>query len=188
LATCAETRTFVGCSKLLSVAVPSRPPKTAHKLEKKPTIIERRALVQIPKVEDLPPQNLPTSFEKSGGKKQAFEHHISPVAAPPPQPHLVTVPSLNLSKISSLNCEGGLQHAGSPAVCLLSTRRALPPSAFMTIVSDRPGVSFCMPKGMNRQFSSRHLKLAVPVLPKHHPILTSRRAVAADGKHKFPDS
>jgi hypothetical protein len=64
----------------------------------------------------------------------------------------------------------------------------LPPSAFMTIVSDRPGVSFCMPKGMNRQFGSRHLKLVVPVLPKHHPIFTSRRAAAAGGKQKLPDS
>jgi hypothetical protein len=157
LATCAGIRAFSNCDSFLPSAVPL-PPKTVHKLETKPSMLERRPTLP-PRVEEPAPP-------KSSGKKQVVESFMPPTTVS--YRHPLAVPSLDLSKVSNLNREGAQKFA-------LATHRVLPSSMFLAISSDKPGVSFCMPKGMDKQFSSRHLKLPMPPPLKNHPIFTNRR-------------
>jgi hypothetical protein len=156
-ATCTGIRAFTNCDNILPLAVPL-PPKTVYRPETKPSIIERRPTVP-PRVEESAPP-------KSNGKKQAVESFM-PLATVLSRHPSLAVPSLDLSKVSNISHESAQKF-------VLATHRVLPSSVFITISSDKPGVSFCMPKGMNKQSNSRHVKLPVPP-QKNHPIFTNRR-------------
>jgi hypothetical protein len=128
-------------------------------------MLARRNILAPPRIEESPPPLL-----RASGKKQALECSTLPAAAPPNRP-APEVPSLNLSKVSNLHAEASLV----PAVSVLTSHRALPPSAFIAMSSERTNVRFFMPKGMSKHFRSRHVELLVPSPPKHHPIFTSRQ-------------
>jgi hypothetical protein len=163
-AACTELRAFADSDKNLCV---SPPHKTELKLEKKPSILERRVVVPS-RVDDSP--NL--SQVKLLDKKQTVETCTSPATSLAYHPP--AVPPLNISKVFSLNREVAYQ---TLSLGLLASHRALPPTAFMTISSEKQNVSFCMPRGMNRHIKTRNVQLPVPTPPKHHPIFTSRQPI-----------
>ena len=181
-AACTEIKAFAKCDGVLSVpvAVAVPPPHTANKLEKRPTMSEKRMAVAA-RVEDAPPPAPALLHPSAATGTQRVDPLLSPNASAhghqrerPPR----AVPPLNLSKVSSWNDQSAQASAHSPSattVCLLPSHRALPPSVFMQPSSHKAGVSFCMPRGMNKQFSCRRVELQVPAPPKEHPIATSRR-------------
>ena len=174
--------------------VPLSPPKSEPKPDKKQGqgqgqggggVLDRRSSLLPRAAEDAPPPPPPI---KTSGRK----HPSPPTAAvplpPPPTTTTttapVTVPPLNLSKISKLPVEAAASQP--PAVGLLASHRLLPATAFMAVSergTDRGSVSFCVPRGMGKYFRSRHLQLPLQQQQqqqqqqehKHHPIVTSRQ-------------
>jgi hypothetical protein len=166
-AACAELRAFANSDKALLVAPPV---KTEVKLDKKPSFLERRVIIPS-RAEEAP--NL--SHIKLIDKKQAVEACEPPAIGFPQHPP--AVPPLNMSKLTNLNREVTAQE---PSIGLLASHRAQPPTAFLSISSEKQNVSFCMPRGMHRQGQTRRVQLLMPSPPKHHPIFTSRRLLRTE--------
>lgn len=177
-AACAELRAFANSDKLVFMAPPLKPELMAPPLkpelkhDKKPSFLERRVIVPS-RAEDA--SNL--SHVKLLDKKQAVEASMPPATAVPHHPTPPTVPPLKMSKLTALDREAASQE---PSIGLLTSRRALPPTAFISICSEKQNVSFCMPRGMNKQSRCRRVTLLMPPPPKHHPIFTSRRLLRAE--------
>jgi hypothetical protein len=169
IAACSEIRAFSSSDK--AALCPAPPLSSAPKTDAKNAHFERRHSFVSLKSQEPPPLDLvPKAVEK---------HAVENLASASPsskQPHTPSsaVPPLDMSKLSSRNRENF--HA--PCVGLLQSHRVVCPSMFMSSSSDNVNVSFCLPRGMNKVFRSRHVQLLAPLPPQHHPIITSRQSIS----------